>query len=406
MAVDDRLSPVTPDGVLEAVKAAIDDRAPLVIRGRGTKDGIGHAVASNRVLDLSGLKGVTLYEPAELVLSAFAGTPLAEIEALLDANGQELAFEPPMGHSAWGVADAGTLGGAVMVNAAGPRRLKAGAARDHVLGVKAVSGRGEAFKAGGRVVKNVTGYDLSKGLAGAWGTLGVLTEVTMKVMPRPQTETTIVVSGLDDMAATEAMAAALGSSGEVASAAHLPESVRGRVLDRAFSSAATVLRLEGFAPSVDYRFEKLASLLSPYGAVERLDTDLSRRLWREIRDVTPFADGTMRPVWRVSVAPTIGYQLVATLRLKLGVDAFYDWQGGLVWLRMEAGPDADFLRATIKALGGGHATLVRAAPELRDTVPVFEPQPGPLAALSMRLKEQFDPAGILNPGRMVAQAAL
>jgi glycolate oxidase FAD binding subunit len=393
--------PVSEEQVRDTVAWAVSETAPLEIVGHGSKRALGRPMQTAATLDLSDLTGVTLYEPEELVLAAKAGTPLAELEALLAERNQEFQFEPMDYGPLLGEAPGrGTIGGMLSTNLAGPRRLKVGAARDHVLGIRCVTGRGEVIKSGGRVVKNVTGYDLSKGLAGAWGTLGVLTEVTMKVMPRPQTETTIVVAGLDDAAGTEAMAAALGSSAEVASAAHLPESVRGRVLERAFTKAATVLRLEGFAPSVDYRFEKLAALLSPYGAVERLDADLSRRLWREIRDVTPFADGTMRPVWRVSVAPMTGYQLVATLRLKLGVDAFYDWQGGLVWLRMEAGPDAEFLRATIKALGGGHATLVRAAPELRDTVPVFEPQPGPLAALSMRLKEQFDPAGILNPGRM------
>ena len=398
--------PVSEDQVRDTVAWALAEKAPLEIAGHGSKRAIGRPMQTANTLslaDLSGLSGVTLYEPDELVLSAAAGTPVATIEETLAANGQELQFEPmDYGPLLGGEPGEGTLGGLLSANLSGPRRLKAGAARDHVLGVRCVTGRGDIVKSGGRVVKNVTGYDLSKGLAGSWGTLAVLTEITMKVMPRAETEATLVVTGLTDAEAAEAMAVAMGSSAEVAGAAHLPESVKGRFIDGMLAGPSTVLRIEGFAPSVDYRFEKLAGLLSRFGNVDRIDAEMSARLWREIRDVKPFWDNGRRPVWRVSVAPTMGHQLVAALRLKAGIDAFYDWQGGLVWLRMEAAPEPDLVRRTIRALGGGHATLVRASPELRTAVEVFEPQPAPLAALSRRLKEQFDPENILNPGRMVA----
>ncbi|WP_181699429.1 glycolate oxidase subunit GlcE [Chthonobacter albigriseus] len=399
MAGEGTLSPTTPDGVLAAVQAAVADRAPLIVRGRGTKDGLGHAVASNRVLDLSGLTGVTLYEPEELVLSALAGTPMAEIEALLDANGQELAFEPPMRHLIWGLEDAGTIGGAVMVNAAGPRRVKAGAARDHVLGMKAVSGRGEAFKAGGRVVKNVTGYDLSKGLAGSFGTLAVATEITVKVLPKAETTATLVLHGLSDRDAVAALAEAMGAPVEAAGAAHLPAGVA-TALD--LTEAATVVRLEGVEPSVAARFERLATILRPRGRITRLEAAESAALWRALRDGLLFSQDRLLPLWRVSVAPTAGPSVAEAAQ---AAAVAYDWAGGLVWLAMDpAEPDAGAarIRAAVKAAGGGHATLMRGSDALRAAVPVFEPEMPSVAALTGRLRHQFDPLGVLNPGRMGA----
>jgi glycolate oxidase FAD binding subunit len=277
-----------------------------------------------------------------------------------------------------------------------------GAARDHVLGIRAVTGRGDLVKSGGRVVKNVTGYDLSKGLAGSWGTLAVATELTFKVLPRSETELTLAILGLEEAQATAAMALAMGSSAEISAAAHLPETVRRHFVDGAFSAPATVLRLDGFAPSVEARFTQLRALIGPDHRVERLERETSRQLWREIRDVKPYADGTERPVWRVSVTPMEGHKLVAGLRMRAGVDAFYDWQGGLIWMRMEGDPEADLIRRGIQALGGGHATLVRAAPAIRASLAVFEPQPPALAALAKRLKQLFDPNGILKPGWLAA----
>jgi glycolate oxidase FAD binding subunit len=397
-------SPTSDAEVLSAVQWAVAEEQPLELVGQGSKRGIGHPVEAGHRLDLSGLSGVTLYEPDELVLSAKVGTPLAEIGRLLAAQGQRLAFEPidygPLfgGEEGWG-----TIGGVLAANLSGPRRLTSGAARDHILGVEAVSGRGEAFKSGGRVVKNVTGYDLSKGMAGSWGTLAVLTTVTFKVLPAAETETTLALRGLMEDEAAAAMAAALGSSAEVSSAAHLPENVVGRVAGGALAgSPATLLRVEGVEPSVVYRIERLKTLFHPSAEFEEIGSDASRSLWREIRDCIPFADGTDRPVWRVSMAPSQGHKMVAALRMEAGADAFYDWQGGLIWLRMESDPEAETIRRLLRRNGGGHATLVRAAVPWRVSVPVFEPQPPALAALSARLKKEFDPRNILNPGRMVA----
>ncbi|MEX3007113.1 FAD-binding protein [Hoeflea sp. TYP-13] len=399
-------TPESEEQVLEALQWAVSEHAPVEIYGHGSKRAIGRPLQVAHSIDLSRLTGVTLYEPEELVLTARAGTALDEIEALLAQNNQELQFEPMDYRALLGSDDCGrgTIGAVLATNQSGPRRLKAGAARDHVLGIRAVTGRGEIIKSGGRVVKNVTGYDLSRGLSGSWGTLAAFTEVTFKVLPRAETEATLVVSGLNDAEAAHIMAEAMGSSAEVSSAAHLPESVRAKFIGGALpEGAASVLRIEGFAQSVDYRLSNLHKAFSRYGACQRLEVEESRTLWREIRDVAPFCDGTQKPVWRLSMAPGAGHQLVAGLRLQTGVDAFYDWQGGLVWLRMEADAEDDLIRRGIKALGGGHATLIRASGAVRNQIPVFEPKEPALGALSRRLKDQFDPESVLNPGRLSAE---
>jgi len=397
------LTPSTPAEVLSVVRWAAAEETPLEVIGHGSKRGIGRPAQVEHTLELSKLSGVTLYEPEELVLSAYAGTPLVDIEKLLAQHGQQLAFEPmDYGPLLGGEPGRGTVGGALATNLAGPRRLKAGAARDHILGVSAVSGRGEAFKAGGRVVKNVTGYDLSKGLAGSWGTLAVITDVTFKVLPAAETEMTLAVRGLLDDQAASAMALAMGSSAEVSSAAHLPEGVS-VLVDRGSlgSPAATLLRLEGFPPSIAYRLALLEELLKNAGPMQRVDGERSKALWRGIRDCAPFVDGTDKPVWRASMPPADAHKMTLALRRDVPATCFYDWQGGLIWLRMEHGePEAQRLRALIKKHGDGHATLVRATPAIRAAVQVFEPQASALAALSQRLKAEFDPNNILNPGRM------
>jgi glycolate oxidase FAD binding subunit len=401
-------TPSSSEEVLAAVQWALSEEEPLEILGHGSRRGIGRPVQAAHTLDLSGVSGVTLYEPEELVLSAKAGTPLAEIEKLLDDNRQQLAFEPMDHGPLFGTEPGrGTIGGVLAANISGPRRIKAGAARDHILGIHAVSGRGEAFKSGGRVVKNVTGYDLSKAMAGSWGTLAVVTDLTFKVLPAAETETTLVLRDLTDEQAANVMAHAMGSSAEVSGAAHLPVLVSGKVAGSTLSgSAATVLRMEGVAPSVAWRIDHLKYLLKAAGEMQEIGAEGSRALWREIRDCIPFAGGKKKPVWRVSMAPSQGHRMIDALRREAGVNAFYDWQGGLIWLEMAAGPEAAALRAMIRRFGGGHATLVRAGEPERASLDVFEPQPPALAALSARLKAEFDPKGILNPGRMSSVPAI
>ncbi len=395
------LTPATETEAAEIIREHAANKTPLKIRGGGTRAGFGNPVAAEATLSSAGLAGIVEYNPAEMVITARAGTPVAEIEAALAENGQGMAFEPVDHRGAMGTSGTPTIGGLFAVNSSGPRRFTVGAARDHLLGVRFVNGAGDVIKAGGKVMKNVTGLDLVKLLAGSHGTLGFLTEVTFKVLPVPKTSTTLVLSGLEDEQAMKALAAAMSLSIEVSGAAHLPESVRGRFISgKLADGAATVMRLEGLKASVAVRAEKLAAAMAGFGPVTRIDDADSKMLWREIRDVQPYADGTARPLWRVSMAPSEAWKLVAGLRLRAGIDAYYDWQGGLLWMRMEADPEAEVLRHGIRTLGGGHATLVRAAPQIRAEVATFEPQAPSVALLSARVRAKLDPHGIFNPGLM------
>lgn len=395
------LVPASEEEAAAIIRAHAQEGRALAISGGDTRSGFGNAVEAEARMRSIALSGIVAYNPGEMVMTARAGTPIAEVEAALAENGQMMAFEPMDHRALMGTSGEPTIGGVFAANVSGPRRLVAGAARDSLLGIRFVNGKGEIVKAGGRVMKNVTGLDLVKLLSGSHGTLGFLTEVTFRVPPRPKAEETVVISGLNDAEAANAMAAAMALPMEVSGAAHLPLTVTWKFLGGELPEGeATVLRIEGLPGSVDARADKLLSAMVPFGHAARLGQTASRQLWQEIRDVAPYADGTQRPVWRVSVAPDIGHQLVAALRLEAGVDAFYDWQGGLVWMRMEADPEADLLRRFVKALGGGHTTLIRAPAGARAAISAFHPEEEAVALLSRRVKESFDPAGILNPGKM------
>jgi len=404
----DTLKPRDATDVESAVQWALAQKKSIEIVGHGTKRALGRPAQVDATLDLAALSGVTLYEPEELVLSARAGTPLAEIEALLDGKAQQLAFEPmDYGPLLGGAPGQATVGGMLAANLSGPRRIKAGAARDHFLGATAVSGRGETFKSGGRVVKNVTGYDLCKLLAGSWGTLAAMTDVTVKTLPRPETGASVLVLGLDAERAGAAMAAAMGSSCDVAGAAHLPANLAARASgDLTSGRSVTALRLEGVAPSVAHRTGTLEGILRPFGALARLDEAQSRKLWLAIRDVAPFAAGGpsgQRLVWRLSTAPMQGAAVARMIAQGADAEFVHDWAGGLVWAALAPSDDggASVVRAAIAACGG-HATLVRAPAALRAAVGAFAPPPDGIAALQKRVKEGFDPQGVLGPGRMWA----
>jgi glycolate oxidase FAD binding subunit len=374
----------------QAVEWALNDGVTLDVRGRGSKLSVGKPMRCDQVLDLSGLNGVVDYAPEELVVTVRAGTPMREVEALLAQRNQMLAFEPPTLAPLLGpAAGEGTLVGALMGNFAGPRRLSAGAARDHLLGFSGVNGRGEAFRSGGRVMKNVTGYDLSKLIAGSWGTLAVIEQVSVKVLPAPDQTRTLLLFGLSDEMGVKAMCRAMGSPHEVSGAAHLP----GR----------TALRVEGIAPSVEARLKGLRALFTgTEAAMAELGTLESRAFWREVRDVAPLEASPDSVIWKISCAPTDGPAIVARiLAVRQDVQHYYDWSGGLIWLALPPSDDADH-RLVRDAVGpaGGHATLLRAPEAVRAAVSVFHPQPPALAALTRRVKESFDPKGLFNPGRM------
>ncbi len=400
----DVLKPDTAEQVLEAVRWAAAEEMPLEIVGAGSKRALGRPFQADHGLDLSALSGIALHEPEELVMSAGSGTPLSEIEAVLSSANQQLAFEPPdLGPLLGGGAGQSTIGGVFACNLAGSRRIKAGAARDHLLGLHAVSGRGEAFKTGGRVVKNVTGYDVCKLMTGSYGTLGAFTDLTFKVLPAPETSRTLILSGLADDVAIAALTAALQSPFDVSGAAHLPS----KVAPSGHDGAVTAIRLEGFAASVAARSEGLSAALGKLGTTRAIEDDESQSLWRQIRDVAPFANGAAdgRDVWKLSVPPAAGPGVAAEIAGATGADYYFDWGGGLIWLAVAVNDYAvgiaEAMRAAI-AECGGHATMIRAAEATRAAVDVFQPQPAPLAALTARVKDSFDPKRILNPGRMYA----
>ena len=402
------LRPADEKQLREILVFSAANKSTLEIIGAGTKRALGRPVSAQHRLELSELAGIELYEPEELVLTAAAGTKLAHIEAALRTHRQQLAFEP-MDYSVLFGQRPGeaTIGGVIACNLSGPRRFKAGAARDHFLGVHCVSGRGEEFKSGGRVVKNVTGYDLCKLLAGSYGTLAVMSRVTIKVLPAPEETNTLIVHGLDDAQAVAAMNVALRSPHDVSGAAHLPADAASSLGMSSLSSsgrAVTALRLEGFGPSVAARVEALVDLLAPFGDVSLLEATASTVLWREVRDVLPFARHLDWPVWRLSVPPAQGPAIVQAIRDRITCAAYYDWGGGLIWLATEPSEteEAETVRGAIPP-GSGHATLVRAPAVVRAGVEVFQPQPRPLAELTRRVKQGFDPLGILNPGRMYAE---
>lgn len=409
--MSEHFRPATETHLAEVVTWAADRRNTLAVRGLGTKQALGRPVQADHVLDLGGLSGILEYVPAELMLTARAGTPMEEIRAALAEKGQHLAFEPPdlrtlLGGGSGG--GEGTLGGVVSCNLAGPRRMGAGAARDHVLGVRGVGGDGKVFKAGGKVVKNVTGFDLTKLLCGAYGTLAALSEITLKVLPRPEKVRTVLVFGLDDAAAVRCMGQAARSRHEVSACAHLPAGLAGGAgidpVAGAERQAITAIRVEGPEPSVAWRCQALRNELGGFGDTEELHSARSARFWDAVARVAPLAEPAQALVWRLSVPPASAAAVVSRIRHSLAAEAFYDWAGGLVWLAVPEGtPEAgeEVVRGAVALTAGGHATLVRAPAAVRAAVAPFHPQPGPLEALARRVKHSLDPAGLFNPGRMV-----
>jgi glycolate oxidase FAD binding subunit len=364
------MRPSTIEALERIVSRAAAAGGRLELRGGGSKSDVG-APREAEIVDMTGFSGILEYDPAELVLTAGAGTPLAEVQAAVAEHGQMLAFEPfdhgPMFGRREGSA---TIGGVVAAGVSGSRRLSRGPARDHLLGFKAVSGRGEAFVGGGKVVKNVTGYDLCKVMAGSWGRLAALTEVTLKVLPRPPMQRSLAIEGLGPAEAVELMSRAMGSKADVAAAGH--------------TAGVTVIRLEGFAPSVKAR----GALVEAMGP-RKLAAAPARRFWAEMRNPFPRAE----ILWRISVPAS----RAVTVLQALDGDWLLDWAGGLIW---SAPTDAvsTGIREAAEA-GGGHAMLMRAPEALRAAVPALHPPAPGVAALEARVRRAFDPAGVFETGR-------
>ncbi|MGE0765919.1 MAG: FAD-binding protein [Hyphomicrobiaceae bacterium] len=400
------LRPATEWELQRLLAEASKSDTPVEVAGAGSKREVGRPTNSAALLTTNSLTGIRLYEPTELVMSARGGTPLARIEADLASQGQILAFEPvdlaPVvgyepGHA--------TIGSVFATNISGARRVMSGAARDHLLGVSAVTGQGTPFRSGGRVMKNVTGLDLARTIAGSWGTLAVISEVTFKVMPRPEETATLLMFGLEDGIAIEALTTATASPFEVSGAVHLQEALAARLWHAEIKGerrAVTAIRLENFAASIAYRVERLRQELKPFGDLFVLGHEGSIAFWDELRQLSVL-QGTTAPLWRISTAPKAGPKVVRAISTFMTCHAWYDWAGGLVWA--EVLPTSDAGAADIRrviATHGGHATLIRAEPAVRASIDVFQPLEPGLKKMSARLKSVFDPAHILNRGRMHA----
>ncbi|HAD09132.1 MAG TPA: glycolate oxidase subunit GlcE [Porticoccaceae bacterium] len=404
--------PDSPEQLAEIIQWANANSHPLEITGSGTKAHLGRPVMADHQVSLSRFNGIKDYQPLELVMIAGAGTPLADINKVLDEHQQMLAFEPPYYrmNNPENTEVGGTLGGILACNLSGPRRFFAGAARDHLLGFQAVSGRGECFKAGGPVVKNVTGFDLSKLMTGSWGTLAVLNEVTLKVLPRPEKTRTLLIHNTPTTAALTIITAAVQSAHSVSGAACLPGSVAAhsrvsRIAD-GHDTGVVCLRLEGPEPSVIYRLEALkilAAKLHPQAEFDQLHSTNSLKFWAEVADLfliqSQAAADESQHLWRLSLPPSNAENVLSKL-LVLGVQ---DWQldqaGGSLWVKAPETVAATRLRQVLNSCGG-HATLWEAPASVRKQSEIFQPQGPALAALSQRVKTSFDPNGVLNPGRM------
>lgn len=389
-------TPTTEAQACAVVASLATGGTPVSIQGGGTRTGFGRPAQVVSTISSAGLTGITLYEPAEMVIGARAGTPLALVQQTLADRGQMLPFEPMDHRPLLGSEGEPTIGAVAAGNISGPRRINAGAARDSLIGIRLINGRGEMVKSGGRVMKNVTGLDLVKLVAGAHGTLGFLTEVVFRVLPRPERIATLAWHGLADEPAVGLLSAALGSPFEPMAAAHLPAGIGAE-------QARTLLRLENFSASIDYRAGALSELLADHGEPELVEGEASEALWRMVRDAAFFAESG-EAVWRLSLAPTAGPRAVAAIAAALPQARwFYDWGGGLVWLAVPAVEDAGAaaIRGAVRPLSG-HATLVRAPDAIRAAVPVFEPLSEPLLRVTAGIKQSFDPAGIFEPGRMYA----
>jgi len=395
------------DWELQFIIAGCAERQlPIEVVGSGTKRAIGRPVDGAVTVTTASLRGISLYEPNELVMSARAGTPLSQIEAELASHGQMLPFEPmDLAPAIGGPQGAQTIGAVFATNMSGARRILYGAARDHLIGVKGVNGRAELFQAGGRVMKNVTGYDVARGLTGSWGTLAVMTEVTFKVVPWPETAATVIYLGLPDDLAMELLATAMAMPVEVSGAVHLQAPVAARLAHpglRSLNKSVTALRIENSASVVGGRKQRLQEALKIYGKSLELDHRETLEFWGELRRLSVMPNRHTL-LWRISTKPTTAPKLVAAIKRYMPADAYYDWAGGLIWLEVPAAADAGTAEIRrVTAIHGGHAMLIRADATVRASVEVFQPPSPAVEKLTRGLKTAFDPAGILNPGRMYA----
>jgi glycolate oxidase FAD binding subunit len=388
-------APASGEEASDIIRDACANNRTMCVEGGGTRTGLGRPVVSDDTLSTRNLSGILIYEPAEMMIRARAGTPLAEIEAALESNNQMLPFEPVDYRHVYGTQGSPSIGALAACNLSGSRRIRAGAARDSLIGVRFINGAGQELSSGGRVMKNVTGLDLVKLQAGAFGTLGLLTEVTFKLLPKPEATGSLVLDSLDEVNAIKAMGTALQSPFEVSAAAHVVNASGG---------TQTAIRVEQFKPSVDYRLGELQKRLAEFGTARVLEDQESQSFWQDVRDVKVLSCAADSAIWRISIRPSAATASLQNLRnAGLQFQSLLDHGGGLIWLSVDADGDAGAgkIRSAIPA-GAGHAMLVRAPDAVRQSVPVFQPLAEPVMKLTAGIKKSLDAGGIFNPGRMYA----
>jgi glycolate oxidase FAD binding subunit len=389
--------------MLSVIAEAMADGTPLSVSGCASKSDWGYAIADSRPVSVDRWAGIIDYQPDELILTVRAGTPMTEINATLANKNQMLGFEPPDPSALFAktdISNKGSIGGVLATNSSGSRRLTAGAARDFLLGFEAASGRGERFRSGGKVVKNVTGYDLSKLICGSFGTLAIMDELTLKTLPRPEVSKSVLIPAVDLAAAVRHIAAILATPHEPSAAAILPSDIVALAsLDSSldYGQMLAVIRFEGFAISVN---DRVNAVLSLYPDGDSIDDAASQTLWQAIGDTALLANAA-GDIWKLSCAPSAAPLVINALPDEWPLRYYADWAGGLLWLDVPTGDVAGtILRQVLADHGGGFAQLIRDAGNTRSLVPPFQPLPSPQLALHKRIKAAFDPKGILNPGRM------
>ena len=384
-----RYTPEKCADIEEIIRDALQNETPLQVTGYGTKKNLGGRVLARDELSLSAHSGITDYQPEELVMVARSGTPLIEIEETLDKNGQMLGFEPLHLDKFYGQSTPGSLGGVIACNLSGSRRISAGAARDYLLGFDAISGRAGYFRSGSKVMKNVTGYDLSKLMCGSFGMLAVMSEITLKVLPRPEFMTSLSVACASLAEARSALSIGFGSATEPS----------GGAIIKSGGGFNAVLRLEGVKISVDDRIASLSALLEKTGTLRLMSAEESSEFWKMMRDISCLQKDAEQ-VWKLSVTPSYAPQIIAELEAKYKVDYALDWAGGLIWLGGAGAELGAAIRAVLARQDGGHATLMRAPEAIQASQPVFQPLDAALGGLQSRIKTAFDPMYILNPQKI------
>ena len=398
----DTFKPSSREEIAEIIKNCYKKSIPLEINGKKSKNKIGRNFQSEKTLDLSGYSGIIEYKPEELYIKVKSGTPLKEILEAIDKNNQQLAFEPiDFGFLFEGKSNGGTIGGVVACNFAGPRRFKVGSARDHVLGFQGINGKGEIIKSGGTVVKNVTGYDLCKLVSGSYGTLTVLTELSIKVLPKSESSKTLIINNPHLKKAMEYLGTALSSSTDPSGGVFYPERFENNFVfnDLTHKGALTAIRIEGPTNSVDQRISRLVKELSllenEYSVLDNFQTDL---FWSKTRNLEVFSN-LKNNLLRVVVPVSETLNVIQKLK-KYEINYFLDWGGNLIWLELET-ISLKILREIkeITQEHSGYFTIIKLEDDLKASADIFTIDPIKYK-ISEKIKKSFDPKRIFNPGKM------